>query len=135
MQKGTRATLLQAKRKEATVAVPELDAEFTLRELSGTERDKFESWTFADKDGKRTVETMYLRARLVALCLMNGDGKRAFADDQIEELSDAVPSSVLNRLFTEAQKLNGLDGAAVEDAAKNSGSAATGASASDSPSH
>jgi hypothetical protein len=107
----------------------------TLREISGTDRDRFESWTFSEAGGQRKVETMYLRARLVALCWIDEEGHRCYADERIEEAADALPSSVLDTLFKAAQKLNGLDGAAAEDAAKNSGSAATGASGTASPSH
>jgi hypothetical protein len=92
----------------------------TLRELSGTTRDQFEMSAFHDKDGKRVVDTLYLRARLVALCLIDGDGKRVWNDDEITQLSDEYPASVVNTLFAAAQKLNGLDAGAAEDAEKNS---------------
>ena len=130
MKKGTRAALESVKRKTVAIDLPEIDASFTLREMSGTERDRFEDGTFSEVDGKRVVNTVYLRARLVALCLIDEAGARLYADNEIEQLSDAVPASVLHKLFDAAQKLNGLDQTAVESAAKNSGSAATGASAS-----
>jgi len=47
------------------------------------------------------------------------DGKRVYRDDEVNVLSDETPSSVLNKLFDAAQKLNGLDPAAIEAAAKN----------------
>jgi len=132
VQKGTLQDLLSIARKRVVVKVAELDGmEFTLRELSGTERDKFEAWTISEVDGKRTINTTYLRARLVALCMLDEGGARMVPDSEITTLSDGLSSSVLTTLFTAAQKLNGLDGAAVEDAAKNSESAATGASDSD----
>ena len=130
MQKGTLQDLLAITRKQVVVSLPDNGVEYTLRELSGTERDKFEAWTFSEVDGKRTIMTTYMRARLVALCLVDESGHRMVSDNEITALSDGTPSSVLNTLFAAAQKLNGLDGAAVEDATKNSGSAATGASGS-----
>jgi hypothetical protein len=146
MRKGTRALLQSAKRREVTVEIPELDAEFTLREMSGTERDKFDGGIFKGAaqikivDGKpsglasRELDTLYFRARLVALCLVEEDGNRMYADDEIQQLSDAIPSRALSVLFEAAQKLNGLDQAAVEAAAKNSASVPTDASASALPS-
>lgn len=101
---------------------------FRLREMNGTERDLFETGVFKEEDvtvdGKtetrRKVDPMFLRARLVALCLIDDEGKRMYADDEIEMLSGDVPSVVLGKLFEAAQKLNGLDAAATEAAGKNS---------------
>jgi hypothetical protein len=88
--------------------------------LSGTERDRFEMSAFRDENGKRVVDTLYLRARLVALCLVDDDGRRLFNDEEITQLSDELPASVVNTLFAAAQKLNGLDAGAAEEAEKNS---------------
>jgi hypothetical protein len=76
------------------------------------------------------VDPLYLRARLVAMCMIGEDGARLYTDDQISELSDEVPASVIAKLFEAAQKLNGLDAAAVEIAAKNSVSVPPDASTS-----
>ena len=131
MKKGTRVTLQSAARRQVEVEIPELDAAFILREMSGTERDKFEAGAFVETDGKRSVNVVYLRARLVALCLVGEDGDRLYADDEVSQLSDAVPASILQKLFEAAQKLNGLDAAATEAALKNSGGGAPVASPSD----
>ena len=55
-----------------------------------------------------------LRARLVALCAVDADGKRIFADDDIPALGGKA-SAPLDRLFSAAQELNGLSGKDVED--------------------
>jgi hypothetical protein len=136
MKYGTRAALQGAVRKTVEVEVPELGASFLLREMSGTERDKFEAGAITTKmseDGKtsvRELNTLYLRARLVSMCLVGDDGVRLYADDEVEQLSDGVPAAIIAKLFIKAQELNGLDGMAAENAAKNSESAATGASGS-----
>lgn len=130
MKLGNRATLKNIQRKTVDVEVPELDASFRLREMSGTERDRFEAAAFKEEGGKRTIDPLYLRARLVALCLIDESGERMYSDAEITTLSDDLPASILGTLFTAAQKLNGLDAQAVEDAGKNSGSAPGGASTS-----
>jgi hypothetical protein len=138
---GSRAALLSTKFRFVDVVVPDV-ATFRLREMTGTERDKFEVGAFNDQtdmvDGKpvtrRVLNQLYLRARLVALCLVDAEGRRMFGDDEIAQLSDGVPTATLGVLFVAAQKLNGLDGAAVEEAEKNSVAAPTGASSSASPS-
>ena len=121
-------------RKSVVVDVPEADASFRLREISGTERDTFEVSAFKEsQDGKRTVDPLYLRARLVALCLVGEDNVRLYADEEVHQLSDNVPASIIGKLFVAAQTLNGLDADAVETAAKNSASVPADASSSDSP--
>ena len=132
MKYGNRASLESIKRKTVEVEVPEADAIFRLREMSGTDRDKFEVSAFKeDKDGKRSVDPLYLRARLVALCLVGEDNVRLYADDEIHMLSDNASASVIGKLAAAAQTLNALGGDAVEDAAKNSESAPAGALPSD----
>lgn len=131
MQFGTRAALEGMQRKHIDVPITELDMQFRIREMSGTERDTFEVATFKEgADGKRTLDTKYLRARLVALCLVGEDGKRLYADKEVQLLSDAVGASAIDTLFKAAQKLNGLEGDAVDAAAKNSASVPADASSS-----
>ena len=145
MKYGTRASLEAIPRKTIEITVAETGETFVLREMSGTDRDKFEVSAFKDEtetkivDGKETsvsarkVDPLYLRARLVALCLVEKDSNvRLYADDEIHMLSDKLSASVIGQFFAAAQKMNALDGAAVEDAAKNSESAPAGASSSDS---
>lgn len=131
MRIGDRSSLQALPRKTVDVEIPEAGVAYRLREMSGTDRDKFEVAVFKEGEGgKRSVDALYLRARLVALCLIGEDGARLYADDEVHQLSDAVPAAVLGRLFTAAQKLNGLDTDAVEDAGKNSASAPPGGSPS-----
>jgi hypothetical protein len=142
MKYATRALLDKAVRKFVEVTVPvwigdngsapvEEELTFRLRELSGTDRDRFEIAAFKEEDGKRTVDPLYLRARLVAICAVDPEsGKRVYSDEEIVILSDGMPASSLSKLFEAAQKLNGLDAVAVETAAKNSVSAPPGASIS-----
>lgn len=131
MKIGNRDTLEKVSRRTVDVEFPEQGTAYRLREMSGTERDKFEVAAFKDgADGKRVVDPLYLRARLVALCMIGDDGVRLYADDEIHQLSDAVPAAVIAKLFVAAQHLNGLDADAVEDAAKNSASVPAGASPS-----
>lgn len=133
MKLGTRATLEAMVRKSVVVEVPEAEASFRLREMSGTERDTFEVSAFKEtENGKRSVDPLYLRARLVALCLVGEDNVRLYADEEVHQLSDNVPASVIGKLFAAAQTLNGLDSTGAEDALKNSASVPAGASSSDS---
>ncbi len=123
MKFGNRASLQAIPRKCEDVEFPELDTMYRLREMSGTERDRFEISAFkVTKNGSgtpsREIDPLYLRARLVTLCLVDEEGNRIYDDGQVRECSDELPASVLTKLFAAAQKLNGLD-ATVEATAKN----------------
>ena len=124
MKFGNRASLQAIPRKHEDVQFPELDTQYRLREMSGTERDRFEISAFkTTKNGSgtpsREIDPLYLRARLVALCLVDEEGNRIYDDGEVKTCSDELPASVLTKLFAAAQKLNGLD-ATVEATAKNS---------------
>ena len=123
MKLGTRATLVKSARKTVDVDFYEEDVSYRLREMMGSERDSFEIAAFkVDESGNRVVDPKNLRARLVALCLIGEDGARLYRDDEIEVLNGEVPAGIIGKLFTAAQKLNGLEATAVEDAEKNSSS-------------
>lgn len=131
MKVGTRSSLMAIPRKTVTVEFTEYDTEYRLREMSGTDRDKFEIAAFdLDGEGKRKVNALHLRARMVALCLVDENNVRLYADDEVQMLSDELPASVVGELFVAAQRLNGLDAEAAERAAKNSVSGPAAASPS-----
>ncbi len=139
MQFGNRASLEAIPRKSEDVEFPELDTFYRVREMSGTERDTFEIETFKLKANgagtpSREVDPKYLRARLAVLCLVDESGNRLYADNEVKACSDTLGAGVLNKIFTAAQRLNGLDATAVEDAAKNSDGDRNDDSTSGSPS-
>jgi hypothetical protein len=134
MKIGNRTTLSEIPRKTIDVPFPEMHTAYRLREMSGTERDTFEIAQFKEQsDGKHKVEPLYLRARLVALCLVDETGARLYADDEVQQLSDGVPAATIGKLFAAAQTLNGLDADAVDNAGKNSDAVPSGDSLSDLP--
>lgn len=134
MKFGNRASLEEIPRKTEDVEFPEFDTFYRLREMSGLERDTFEASVFkkttngANPNAPREVDPILLRARLVALCLIDEQGELCYTNPK--DLATKVSATVLIKLFTAAQKLNGLEPTAVEDAAKNSESALDGDSLS-----
>lgn len=148
MKFGNRKSLEGIPRKTQDVEIKEVDTFYRLREMSGTERDLFEMSIFkpvapTGSNGSGTVtpvgiaqkevQTLHLRAKLVCLCLVGEDGERLYEHDEFRELSDNVSSSVIATLFAAAQKLNGMEATAVEDAVKNSASGLQDDSLSGSP--
>ncbi len=94
-----------------TVNVPEWGGEVLVRTMSGTDRDAFEA-SLLEKDGR--MENV--RARLVALTLCDLQGDRLFNDSEIAALG-RKSARALDRVFSVAQRLNGI-GVEQVDAAK-----------------
>ena len=89
------------------VDIPELGGAVTVRGLSGLERDRFEASLLETKHGKRRVNTVNARARLVAMTAVNGTGQLMFTQADLDRLG-AVRADVLDRLYGVAARLSGL---------------------------
>jgi hypothetical protein len=124
---GIRDSLKKASRKTLEVDLGDR-GKALVQEMSGTDRDAFVAGSFSVVDGKRTPIEERFKARLVVQTLVE-NGKLVYTPEDVDEVS-GLPCSVLDALFSAAQKVNGLDADAIENAAKNSGSAATGAPSS-----
>jgi hypothetical protein len=116
----TRDDILAAEdRATEVVEVPEWGGSVTIRALSGTERDRFEtesvSYGRTNQGGLQIsgVQTNNVRARLVALSVIDADGKRMFSDKDVLALGDKS-AAALNRVFEAAQRLSRISQRDVE---------------------
>lgn len=99
------------------VDVPEWGGSVGVKTISAAERDEFEAaFVGAEGDPKKLRN---VRAKLVALCLCDADGKRLFTEPGHVAALGEKNGAVVDRLFTECRRFNGLDKTAVEEAAKN----------------
>lgn len=118
--------------KTEDVEVPEWGGTVRVRAFSGCERDAFEA-SLVRGDGKdRKVDLTNMRARLVALTVVDETGQKLFTHDDVDLLG-SKSGAALDRVFAVAQKLNGLSGADVEELTKNSSGAPSADSISGSP--
>lgn len=100
------------------VEVPEWGGEVIVRGLTAAERDQFEQ-SIVEARGKDTrVNLRNIRAKLVALCVVDEEGKRLFKDEDAELLG-RKSAVALNRIFEVAQRLSGLRPEDVEELAGN----------------
>ena len=83
--------------------------------ITGKARDRFETSLL---NSKNKVTTDNIRAKLVASCLVDEQGKLLFSEADIEKLGNKN-AKVLDQIFAVAQKLNGIGNAEVEELAKN----------------
>ena len=108
--------------KVETVPVPEWGAKAAVRlkVLSAAERDAFEASTVTTKGGKQKPNLANIRARLVARCMVDGDGKRVFESGDVARLGNKS-SKALDRLFAKCQEINGFSDKDIEDLTEDFG--------------
>jgi hypothetical protein len=112
------------------VDVPEWGGSVIIRAMSGLQRDLYETSLMEQQDdGTYKVNTENMRSKLVCFTAVDEAGISLFSGDDLALLA-AKSAAVLERLFDAAQKINGLQKGAIEEAAKNSESDPQGASPS-----
>jgi hypothetical protein len=94
------------------VRVSEWGGVVLVRQLTAADRDAFEVSILSEQGA------VNLRARLVALVAVDEDGARLFAAEDVEALG-AKSARAVDRVFSVAQKINGLGQAELEDLAGN----------------
>lgn len=128
----TRTDILAAKDMVTEVVpVPEWGGDVIVRGLTGAERDDLESTIIQQHQRNTKINLHNLRAKMAAKSIVDEQGKRLFADQDIEALS-AKSAVALQRVFNVAQRLAGMSADDVEELTKNSVSAPSGDSGSDS---
>jgi hypothetical protein len=102
------------------VPVPEWGGEVTIRTMTGADRDAFEnSLLVVDAKGNRRTDLTNMRAKLVALTVVDDAGNPMFTLAELDRLA-AKSASALNRIFEAAQALNEMGANGVQVALKNS---------------
>lgn len=111
------------------VYVPEWGGTVRVRTLTGRERDHFEA-SIAVPEGRRMKYNLSnVRARLVALSIVDENGKLLFSEADVKVLSEKS-GKALDRIYSVACRLNGMSDRDMEDLLKNSGSGLSGGSGS-----
>lgn len=116
--------------KTQAVDVPEWGGSVLVRTMTGSDRDAFEaSMIITLPDGTRQPNMTNMRAKLVALTVVDDAANRVFDATDVDRLALKC-ASALERVFEAAQRINGLGVSAQDDAAKNSVAAQSGVSTS-----
>lgn len=106
--------------KSEVVPTPEWGegGEVRIGAMTGTGRDEFEASCYDGKGKDFKVNFINLRAKLIVRTAINDKGERLFSDaDVVAVGGKACP--VLDRLFTIAQRLNGIGQKEVDELTKN----------------
>jgi len=116
----TRDAILQAQDLQyEDVEMPEWGGTVRVRTLTGRERDAFEQSMLNEKGKNTKTNLRNIRAKLVALTVVDGEGKRIFNAADIELLGEKS-ANALDRLFDVARRLSRLTEKDTEELAKNS---------------
>lgn len=127
----TRDQILAAKGPDTeTVHVPEWGGDVGVRGFTGTERDRFELGSLAHKDDLEKLAG--LRAKVVSWVTLGEDGKQLFTPKDLSWLGDQ-PAKALDRIYSVALRMSGVDKQAVEDAEEVFTDGRSGGSTSASP--
>jgi hypothetical protein len=114
------------------VDVPEWGGMVRIAVITGTDRDAYEASMYEMKGKEIKLNRDDMRAKLLARAIVDENLKRIFTDADIRELGKKS-SKVIERLFTVAQRLNGMTDESVKELEKNSESGGVGSSTSPSP--
>lgn len=101
------------------VEVPEWGGMVRVRGLTGSERDAFEQSIMEQRGRDVALNLRNIRAKLVALSVVDEQGNRVFSDADVKALGQKS-AMALQRVFEVAQRLSGLRNEDVEELAKNS---------------
>lgn len=100
-----------------TVEVPEWGGPVRLRTITAGERDAWDEVDLVRRLAKEPVSTP-VRARLVALCAVDGNGQQLFSTKDVEALA-AKSAKAMDRVFGAASDLNFLAVGNIEALEKN----------------
>jgi hypothetical protein len=100
------------------VEVPEWGGAVRVRSISGAERDAFEQAIVTRKGKNVTTNMANIRAKMVALSLVDESGQRLFSDSDVVALG-RKSAAALDRVFSVAQRLAGLTDTDVDELAEN----------------
>jgi hypothetical protein len=95
------------------VDVPEWGGKVRIKGLSGAERDRFESSLAKMHKGQMVPDLINSRARLVAMSIVDDNGRRMFADTEVVQLG-SKSSKALDRVFEAATRLSGINPEEIE---------------------
>lgn len=101
------------------VHIPQWGGTVRVKNLTASERDAFEESTTTQRGNNLELNRKNFRAKLVALCVVDEDGKRIFDDKDIHKLG-AKSAAAMDLLFAAASRLSGISKDDEEELLKNS---------------
>ncbi len=92
------------------------DGELYIKALTAMEQEEFES-AILGADGKAKTDVS-LKAIMVIMSAEDEEGNKVFTMDDLKTLGE-MPAADINKMFNEAQKLNNISDADIDELTKN----------------
>lgn len=105
--------------KTEIVKIPEWGGEIRVRSMTAADRDEYEQSMVASRGPDENANMRNVRARLMAVCVVDDAGRRLFTEADVEALG-AKGAKAVQRVFKVAARLNALTADDVDELAKNS---------------
>lgn len=80
---------------------------FYVKELTAGDSVKYESSLYTIVNGQPVLKLENSKSRLIALALVDAEGKRIFDDKDIEQIN-SLPAKIVDQLFKECSRVNGI---------------------------
>lgn len=101
------------------VEVPEWKGSILLWQMTAADRGDLSAY-MVDEKGKPKPNTMQgWQVRYLSLCIKDSNGAKLFTESDLQDLQ-GKSGKVIERLFGEAQRINGTSENALDDAKKDS---------------
>lgn len=100
------------------VLIPEWKGSVRIQGLSSNDGDRFLASLWRQNGSRVERDTSMYSAKLLALCIVDAQGKRVLGEADIAPLSQK-PFAILARLTQVAERLSGIAANSVETAEKN----------------
>ena len=116
----TREEILNSRTEQYEyVDIPEWGGQVKVRGLTAAERDAFESSLVVGMGKKAKMNTIDIRAKLVALSVVREDGSQMFSQADVQKLSQKLAAPI-DRIYEVAQALSKISDDDIEELKGNS---------------
>lgn len=103
------------------VFIPQWNGTVRVKGLTAAERDEYEAGVMQQRGKNIELNRRNIRAKLVALAVVDADGNRVFGDTDVDALGNKA-AGALDLIYGVASRLSGFSAEDEEELAKNSGS-------------
>jgi len=100
--------------KRERVEVPEWGGAVFVQELTGQDRDEWESSIVSIQGTEAKIDSRNLRAKLVSLCVVDEDGKRLFTTKDVQALG-RKSAAALDRIVEVSKRMSALNDDTLEN--------------------
>lgn len=114
------ALLKLCERRYSTIDIPERDISIRIQSLSEAEKSQYETCLIA-KNGRGIMRERLQDAtrRLIALCVVDEEGKRIFSDSDLSAIAN-LDSYISSRIYDACQEHCGFNKGDIDETVKNS---------------